>query len=239
MIWNEREHFDHIADRFDRRFNAYGSCATAARIQRRIELFVASCGLKPGALVLELGCGTAEYSRALAARGIRVLGIDISGRMLQEARKKLAPADKIGLTQADAHLLPFSDETFDAVVGNAVLHHLEGTTALAEAYRVLKPLGAIAFSEPNMHNPYVFVTKHLKILSRLLGESCGETAFSLRSARALLDTGAWRHPSVSAFDFLHPCLPRRALPLCERMGRALEKTGLRSIAGSLFITARK
>ena len=54
----------------------------------------------------------------------------------------------------DAHLLCFSDSYFDIVYGGAILHHLDLEKALREMCRVLKPGGAIIFSEPLNYNPF-------------------------------------------------------------------------------------
>ena len=48
-------------------------------------------------------------------------------------------------TVANATLLPYNNNTFDAVVGNAILHHLPIDISLQECYRVLRPSGVILF----------------------------------------------------------------------------------------------
>jgi SAM-dependent methyltransferase len=68
-----------------------------------------------------------------------------------------ATADELGLevetVRADAEVLPFEDESFDLVLGHAVLHHLPGLErALSEFHRVLVPGGTLAFmGEPSRH----------------------------------------------------------------------------------------
>jgi SAM-dependent methyltransferase len=54
---------------------------------------------------------------------------------------------------ADGEELPFPDECFDAVWGNAILHHLDLVRAGRELYRVLKPGGGAVFCEPWGGNP--------------------------------------------------------------------------------------
>jgi len=53
----------------------------------------------------------------------------------------------------DAHTLEFEDNTFDAIYGAGILHHLDLETALSEISRVLKPDGVMTFFEPLDINP--------------------------------------------------------------------------------------
>jgi ubiquinone/menaquinone biosynthesis C-methylase UbiE len=53
----------------------------------------------------------------------------------------------------DANDLTFEDESFDVVIGGAILHHLDVEQSLYHAYRVLKPEGFIIFLEPLNMNP--------------------------------------------------------------------------------------
>ena len=81
------------------------------------------------------------------------------------------------VTAADVEALPFRSGAFDAVVGNAVLHHLRLDRAVPELLRVVRPGGAICFAEPNMLNPQVFLERNVRWIGRLLDNSPGETAF--------------------------------------------------------------
>ncbi|MGI8411008.1 MAG: class I SAM-dependent methyltransferase [Solirubrobacteraceae bacterium] len=103
---------------------------------------------------LEIGAGTGYFSLNLLQEGVvdQATCTDISPGMLAEL---MANAQRLGVnatsTRADAESLPFPDESFDLVVGHAVLHHLPDLhRALTEIYRVLRPGGRIAFAgEPS------------------------------------------------------------------------------------------
>jgi ubiquinone/menaquinone biosynthesis C-methylase UbiE len=105
---------------------------------------------------LEIGAGTGYFSlNLLRARVIeRATATDISAGMLKQVA---STAGRLGLevetVRADAEELPFEDETFDLVVGHAVLHHLPGLDrALSELQRVLVPGGTLAFmGEPSQN----------------------------------------------------------------------------------------
>jgi SAM-dependent methyltransferase len=118
-----------------------------------------------GVNVLDYGCGNGGFSRVLARRGARVVGIDISPKLIETAR---ASAAKIGLNGScpqfmvgDAHHTPFADNTFDYVVGNGALHHLDLEMAYAEIARVLKPGGKAIFMEPMYHHPILWMVRRL------------------------------------------------------------------------------
>jgi ubiquinone/menaquinone biosynthesis C-methylase UbiE len=103
--------------------------------------------------LLDAGCGTGAYSAALAGRVGRITAVDLSEGMLAIARAKLALAERDGravLRHGSITALPFAEASFDAVMFNQVLHHLEDggdpaygghARALAEAQRVLRPGG--------------------------------------------------------------------------------------------------
>jgi ubiquinone/menaquinone biosynthesis C-methylase UbiE len=103
---------------------------------------------------LEIGAGTGYFSLNLLLAGAvdEATCTDISPGMLRALR---ANADSHGLTVetvvADAEALPLADESFDIVLGHAVLHHIPDLDrAFAEFRRVLRPGGTVVFAgEPS------------------------------------------------------------------------------------------
>jgi ubiquinone/menaquinone biosynthesis C-methylase UbiE len=103
--------------------------------------------------LLDAGCGTGNYAAAIFPYIGRVNGIDFNPDMLKQAQAKLADginAGKAAFEQGSLLALPFESGTFDAVMINQVLHHLEGgddparnghRAAVNEVARVLKPGG--------------------------------------------------------------------------------------------------
>jgi SAM-dependent methyltransferase len=107
------------ARRYDRR--RYGS--PLRRLNQRFldrALGRALEDVPPGGLVLDAPCGTGVLGRALRARGLRVVGLDISAAMLEVARGR----GGLGHVRADLDRLPWRDRSFDAVVCNRFLMHL-------------------------------------------------------------------------------------------------------------------
>ena len=115
-------------------------------------------GAEPGRFerALEIGAGTGYFTLNLIRAGVigSAVCTDISPGMLAALR---ANAARLGLdveTEAcEAQALPFADESFDLVLGHAVLHHLPDLpAAFGEFARVLRPGGTLLFAgEPSRH----------------------------------------------------------------------------------------
>jgi SAM-dependent methyltransferase len=98
-----------------------------------------------GCDVLEYGCGAAQWSRALAADGARVVALDQSREQLRHA----APAAAAGvrLVCAGGEHLPFADAAFDVVFADhGAMSFCDPDRSLPEVARVLRPGGRFAFS---------------------------------------------------------------------------------------------
>ena len=106
-------------------------------------------GPQKGRRVLDAGCGEGYNTRLLAAQGARMAGIDISGRMIELARRQeeLEPLGISYHTASFADLSIFGDGVFDTVVSFMAL--MDGPLyepAIREIARVLKPGGELYFS---------------------------------------------------------------------------------------------
>jgi len=107
-----------------------------------------------GKRVLDYGAGEGLSSVVLARRGARVVSFDIaSGNVRLAARRAAANGVPLHLAQMAGEALAFREGTFDAVYGNAILHHVNLDQAGAELRRVLRPGGVAVFSEPWGENP--------------------------------------------------------------------------------------
>jgi ubiquinone/menaquinone biosynthesis C-methylase UbiE len=104
-------------------------------------------GLTPDDLVLEHAVGTGRIAVPLCRQGLRVVGTDISTRMLAVCAERLsaAPSGRLFLAQGDAVRLGIRSSSVDAVVSGWLLHVLtRWRTAIEEVQRVLVPDGRFA-----------------------------------------------------------------------------------------------
>ncbi len=99
-----------------------------------------------GRRILEVGCGYGFLTDTLRKKGFEVYGIDLDQEAIDVGRSLYPQADiRIG----DAYHLPFTDNSFDAVIFHEVLHHLDLEKGLREAYRVARKCMIIFDPNPN------------------------------------------------------------------------------------------
>lgn len=122
--------------------------------------------LQPGKKVLEIGCGrgagAAIISDELQPASLHAMDLDIG--MIRTAGKYCSSfhRGKISFLTGDVLNLPYRDESFDAVFGFGVLHHIpDWRTSILEIARVLKAGGAYYLEEfyPSLYQN--FITRHI------------------------------------------------------------------------------
>ncbi len=132
--------FATIADRYDlvTGLLSYGRDAAWKR------MLVDLSGAGPSVRALDLACGTGDIALALAARGARATGLDITIRMLQIARAKTASGARVDFLAGDMMALPFPSAAFDLVTtGYGIRNVPRIEPALDEIARVLRPGGLL------------------------------------------------------------------------------------------------
>ena len=120
--------------------------ATARETLSRIDL----AGVRA---ILDVGCGSGAMLDSIAGQmpasydgRPRLVGVDLSPRMLEVARRKLGA--RASLTAGDAARLPFRSQVFDVALSASVLHFWrEPRAALGEIRRVLAPGGRVAITD--------------------------------------------------------------------------------------------
>lgn len=158
--------------------------------RRGLDLCAAACGLKRGALALDLGCGPGASLNLLAAKGYRALGLD---RNVHPAWLKPKPAP--GMLQADARRLPLARHSLDAVLCECVLSLLGDPGAvLRDCRRVLRPGGALLVSDLFSRAPGANGVPGAVPLSPEARSSCADGA---------LARGEWESLLARAGFFLH------------------------------------
>jgi ubiquinone/menaquinone biosynthesis C-methylase UbiE len=226
-------HFDEIATDYSAQFSTH---IWQHLLQRKIGMI--SSSLPPAAATgigLDLGCGLGLQCKAMANRGYRVVGMDLSQGLLRQARLQDVTA-----VAGSALRLPFDDATFDFVYTIGVLHHLPGVdaqeTAFHEVNRILKPGGAFVVHETNPQNPlfrfymgYVFpILKRIDEGTEIwLEPRCWQNRHGLKLA------------DLQYFTFLPDFLPARLLRPFLSLERRLELTRFRRFSVHYMAVFRK
>jgi SAM-dependent methyltransferase len=151
-------HQDRVRALFDSKASGWpGKYAPAGRLAGRLARLDAALRARVGAGgdLLDLGCGSGDLARRLAAGGYRVTGCDIAPYMLREA----AAADgghTVRWIRLDPgwRTLPFEAASLDAVVAASVLEYVhDPSTVLRECARVLRPGGTLLCTVPDVTHP--------------------------------------------------------------------------------------
>lgn len=122
-------------------FNSYDRIGIGYETTRRADPYITSrllslLDLQPGDRCLDVACGTGNYTTALAASGLRMVGVDLSEYMVSQARRK---TPQIPWHLGDAAALPFADGSFDGALCTLAIHHFHDRPAAYRAmHRVLR-----------------------------------------------------------------------------------------------------
>jgi cyclopropane fatty-acyl-phospholipid synthase-like methyltransferase len=148
--------FETVAEHLGRAYLRY---SFTKGTRQEVDFLVTALGLEPGMRVLDVGCGPGRHAHALAERGFRVHGVDISQRFVDLASEE-APHGAT-FERLDARALAF-DAEFDAVIclcqGAFGLMTADGhdATVIAGIARALEPAGRLALTAFSAY----FVMKH-------------------------------------------------------------------------------
>lgn len=134
--------YDVIAPKYDARY----AQNPLAGVSRELRELVTKSRARD---VLEVGCGTGHWVIELHPLVQRIVGLDFSFGMLEQARIQ---SDALLLTNGDANYLPFPSGSFDLVLSlNALQHYADQRAFITEARRLLRPSGALAIVNLDPH----------------------------------------------------------------------------------------
>ena len=207
-----RAMFDEIAPRYDL-LNHLLSMNVDKRWRARVVRELEPVMSRPGAMALDLCCGTGDLALALRAAfpGARVVGLDFSIQMLVRAADKSREGRALPFVQSDASSVPFGDASFDAVTIAFGLRNLASVEAgLAEIRRLLKPGGRAVVLE--FSRPVVPVFRQ---------------AFNFYFAHVLPRIGGAVSGSSGAYSYLPASV--KAFPDQRRLAAMMETAGFRNV----------
>lgn len=195
----------------------------------------------PGERILELGAGSGLWTEHLvrASKGeCPITAVVFDEALADRLEARELPGVEVALVRDLATDLPA--ETFDYVVGTAIICHDRYGENLRALYRVLKPGGQLLFFEANFWNPQVLV----KSVVRPVGSWAGNASCQIGMRRWKLLQEASRSGYVEIdvipYDILHPRAPARLIPAIQSTAYFLERVpAVRELCGTLYIWARK
>jgi ubiquinone/menaquinone biosynthesis C-methylase UbiE len=123
--------------------------------ERLIETCMRLTGLKRGARVADLGCGSGVFTDLLCRRGYDAVGLDISPKLIALGKAKYP---KVEFLEGDVEHLPFASASLDGVLLSGLVHHFpDPSICAAEVFRVLRSGGSFVAFDPNRMNPFMYL----------------------------------------------------------------------------------
>lgn len=235
-MMDEKEHFTRLLREKGHIWWGAQTPAGRRRNEKKVELFQKLLRPSKGELLLEVGCGTGEYTGRIVSRGFRVVAFDLTEVCVMEACRSVGEAENCHFSVADSSRIPFRENVFDICLGVSILHHVNVKRTWAEIVRVCKNGARFFFSEPNLLNPQILLEKKIPWLKKKLEDSPRETAFIRWGLQKTLRDFAGTEVRVENIDFIHPLTPVGGLKTVERISDILERIPvLKEISGSLAI----
>ena len=229
--WNQvqRSHYDGFVEAYDRE----GADRARGYVRKARILREALTGVVGP--VLEVGAGSGLVTALLAPMisAERYTALDLSPAMLEAARAR-AGGPRMDFVAGDAMDTKLPADSFEAVIGVDVLHHLgRPVDAMAEWLRIVKPGGRLVLLEANAFNPanraYLGVEFELRLFLN-----------TDENLRAWATTAGWSDASVAPTPSFTPSGPRAlggVLDLVDRL--AVKLPGTRKLTALWMLTARK
>lgn len=131
-------------------------------------------------------------------------------------------------------------ESFDYVIGTAILCHDRFPENLKKILRLLKPGGQILFFENNLLNPQVFLKNTIPALGRRLGNAKCQVGMSKFEFLRIASHQGFIEIDVIPYDIIHPLLPKRLIPSVQSLAFVFEQAPfVRDLCGTLYLWAGK
>jgi ubiquinone/menaquinone biosynthesis C-methylase UbiE len=194
----------------------------------------------PGETILELGAGSGlwtahltevcRYQNPITAA---VFNADYADELERKALRNVLPVRVEQLSD-------LRSESFDYIVGTAILCHTQYARNLRELHRLLKPGGQILFFEANHWNPQVFVKNAIPVVGRMAGHSPVQAPMRKYKLMKVASEQGYTNIEIIPFDIIHPRFSNRLIPIMQSASYIVEHTPmLREICGTLYIWAKK
>jgi dolichol-phosphate mannosyltransferase len=195
----------------------------------------------PGETILELGAGSGLWTEHLATllKGRNPITAAVfNDDYVTAARQKQLPS--VEVVRVHDLIADFAPESFDYIVGTAILCHNAFSQNLRLLHRLLKPGGQILFFEANYWNPQVFLKIRVPPIGRWAGHAPCQVAMRKYKLMMAASHQGFTEIEILPFDIVHPLLPGKLIRSMQFLSYLLEHTPLvKETCGMLYIWGKK
>lgn len=188
-----------------------------------------------GKVVLEIGCASGNDANSYCKFAKSYTGIDISDEAIKNCEARDIKNAEFLCT--DGHKIPLGDKTFDCVIVNSLLHHMDLKATFIEISRVLKDDGKLLFREPLGTNPIFQIYRYITPSARTVDER----PFTFKDLSLMREY--FELEDVTWFGFLSIVSAFIKVPILRnglsRIDRTLSKTPFRYLYWQFAGLARK
>jgi SAM-dependent methyltransferase len=208
------------------------------KLRWRALTFRHSFHVLPGETILELGAGSGLWTQHIAdvtRNENPITGAVFNQNLLPEFSRLNVHFQFVNSLEKD-----FAPESFDYVIGTAILCHTGYEKNLQALYRLLKPGGRLLFFEANYWNPQVFLKNAAPWLGRKTGNAPCEIGLRKYDLMKMASRQGFMEIDVIPYDIIHPLIPKFLIHGLQSIAFLAEHCpGIREVCGTLYIRARK
>jgi len=223
-------YFNQIASKYDPWYSTpIGSYVDAIEKEQVFSLMKEQKGV-----ILDLGCGTGNYTLALNRLEIKAIGLDKSMEMLKIAIQKMSAPFVLG----DASVLPFKNQSLDSILSITLFEFLTyPEKTLSEIYRVLRPKGEIIIGTMNTFSAW-FLFKRLKSIFK-------ETAYryarfyTINQLKILFKQAGFTNLTTRGVIYFPAFIPCFLIPVVKKLERKWAASPLRHLAAFVLIRGER
>lgn len=208
------------------------------KLRWRALTFRHSFHVLPGESILEVGAGSGLWTKHLSQvlRGQNPITAAVFNRELLPA----SSSDDVQFVHVEDLSRDFPAESFDYVVGTAILCHNEYERNVREIFRLLKPGGQLLFFEANFWNPQVALKNAIPWLGRKLGNAPSQIGLRKFKLMQMASRQGFTEIDVIPYDIIHPRTPGTLVRGLQSIAFVAEHAPVaREMCGTLYIRARK
>ena len=211
------------------------------------EIVLKLCCIDSIHFILDVGTGTGRFSIELAKKGAIVIGLDPSKSMIKLAKSKAVQAkvcENMNFVVADAHKLPFKNDSFNRSISINVLNHIQDYgKVIEEIARVLKQKGCFLANFPSIQSFYLPIALFVNFRKRALFQNVYSRWFTLGEISSSLSRVGLTVQNVRGFVVLASPpfwkLSFLIAHIMKKVNALFSSSLLKYFSGNIFIKSQK